>query len=105
MSHDTGLSQNDLEKILSVFALHPQVSSVKIFGSRALGTYRNGSDIDLAICGESINFNLMLQISAALDDLNPPYSFDLVHLQELTNVDLKNHIEKFGTELLPLPKK
>ena len=44
-----GLSDATIEKIRSVFARHPQVEKAVLYGSRAKGTFRNGSYIDLSL--------------------------------------------------------
>ena len=72
-----GLTENTIEQISSVFIKHHEIEQVIIYGSRAKGNYKTGSDIDLTICSTEVNQRLLLQIMTELDDLLLPYSIDL----------------------------
>lgn len=94
-----GLPPATLDKLRSVFARHPAVESVVLYGSRAKGNYRPGSDIDLAIRGQQIPFAEFLKIEDEIDDLLLPYTVDLSLYGELTNADLIAHIDRVGVEV------
>ena len=49
LSVKSGLTTSTIKKIHSVFEKHSGIKTVCLFGSRAKGTYRTGSDIDLVI--------------------------------------------------------
>ncbi|MBX9636916.1 MAG: nucleotidyltransferase domain-containing protein [Nitrosomonas sp.] len=72
-----GLSPVTLEKLNTVFAQHGAIDSVLIYGSRAKGNFRAGSDIDLTIKGDEIPFTEFMQIEDQIDDLMLPYTVDL----------------------------
>lgn len=72
-----GLSLTTLNKLNSIFAQHPAIDSVLIYGSRAKGNYRPGSDIDLTIKGNEISFIEFMNIEDQIDDLMLPYTADL----------------------------
>jgi len=91
-----GLPENTINKINSVFANHPQIKRVILYGSRARGNYRNGSDIDLTIAGESLTHSQQLRLENALDDLLLPYKIDLSLMHEIQNVELLDHIRRVG---------
>lgn len=63
-----GLNKDIIKRINCVFADYPTIEKAIIFGSRAKGTYRNGSDIDLTLFG-NINHDCLTRISTKLDDL------------------------------------
>lgn len=89
-----GLDDSLLSRLKSLFANYPEIEKVILFGSRAKGTFRNGSDIDLAIVATSaINFG---KLGDDIDQLNSPYLFDLVNYQTIQNPDLVAHIADFG---------
>ncbi|MCP4168696.1 MAG: nucleotidyltransferase domain-containing protein [Chloroflexi bacterium] len=44
-----GLKEKTIAQIHSVLAHHPQVQKAILYGSRAKGNYKTGSDIDLSI--------------------------------------------------------
>ena len=62
-----GLSDTVITDICSVFRSFPNIDKVLIFGSRAKGTYSEGSDIDLAAVGENITFNQLDRKSTRLN--------------------------------------
>lgn len=94
-----GLSSATLSKLCSVFQKHSVIESVLIYGSRAKGNYRGGSDIDLTIKGEVIPFYELMQIEDELDDLYLPYQVDLSQYRQLSNIDLVEHIDRVGMSL------
>jgi uncharacterized protein len=91
-----GLKEGTIEKINSVFAQFPEVEKVILYGSRAKGNYRNGSDIDLTLIGEGLNLDVLNKIDMKIDDLLLPYSFDNSIYRQINNPDLVEHIERVG---------
>ena len=94
-----GLPPATLDKLNSVFAQHSAIASVLIYGSRAKGNYRPGSDIDLTIKGGEISFPEFMQIENQIDDLMLPYTVDLSQYQKLDNAELIAHIDRVGVEI------
>ena len=91
-----GLNDKTIEKISGVFRKYPQIHKAILFGSRALGNYKNGSDIDLTFIGEGLSLTILNKISNDLDDLLLPYSFDLSIFNDLTNKDFIDQINRVG---------
>ena len=58
-----GLSDTVITDICGVFRRYPNIEKVLIFGSRAKGTYSEGSDIDLAAVGDGLTFNQLMDIN------------------------------------------
>ena len=94
--NNTGLSGKCVAQINYVFATHDKVEQVLLYGSRALGTYKAGSDIDLTLLGNELSTRDLLSILVELDDLLLPYKFDVSIYSQLTHKELINHIEKAG---------
>jgi uncharacterized protein len=94
-----GILAEDIERIMSVFSAFPEVKQVILFGSRAMGTYKPGSDIDLAIEGNALTFSDMLDISARLEQLGLLYRFDLQNLAAIRDPDVLAHIHRVGKVL------
>ncbi|WP_395044583.1 nucleotidyltransferase domain-containing protein [Flavobacterium sp.] len=88
-----GLNQKTINKINSVFELHSQIEEVLIYGSRAKGNYREGSDIDITLIGKNIELS---KINENIDDLNTPYLFDISIFDKLDSKDLIEHINRVG---------
>lgn len=78
------------------FAQYSSISKVVLYGSRAKGNYKNGSDIDLTIIDQGLSFSELLQIENKLDDLLLPYKIDLSLKRQISNPDLIEHIEHVG---------
>ena len=98
MSDDSlfGLKRETIKVIQSVFSKYSQIQSVLVYGSRAKGNFKPGSDIDLTIIGQNIDLSLKLQIENEIDDLMLPYKVDLSILSEIENPDLVDHIQRVG---------
>lgn|SRR5574344_713054 len=94
--NEFGLSENIINIILEYFRTIPNIESVRVYGSRALGTYRKGSDIDFAIFGKNIDDNLITKIKYEIDELKTPYMFDITDYNSIGNPKLKEHIDKQG---------
>ena len=93
-----GLKSAVIEQLKHVFAGHPEIEQVILYGSRAKGTHRNGSDIDLCMRGGSLTLPLQAKIEGELDDLLLPYKIDLSVFHQLDNADLIDHINRVGVE-------
>jgi predicted nucleotidyltransferase len=94
-----GLSPKELENLKNVFKKFDDIKEVILFGSRALGTHKTASDIDLAIKG-NVDINTLSKLKYTLEeDTNLPYFFDVVIYDNLDNSELKKHIDEFGVFL------
>ena len=93
---DTGISASIWLEINEVLEKFPKIRKAVLYGSRAIGNYSEGSDIDIAIFGSDLEFNDQLDISIALEDLDFPYSFDIIRYDKIKNNDLKAHIDRKG---------
>jgi predicted nucleotidyltransferase len=91
-----GLEQDDIDQINRIFTLYPNIEKVILYGSRAKGNFRPGSDIDLAMEGENLNLSEQMEIEDKLDDLLLPYKIDLSIKQHIRNKDLIGHIDRVG---------
>jgi predicted nucleotidyltransferase len=95
MAMKFGLNDTILQKILNVFESFPEIREAIVYGSRAIGNYKEGSDIDMTLKGE-LSFNHLVQIEKALDELMLPYTFDLSIFNKLSNEELVEHIDRKG---------
>ena len=91
------LSAQTLQKIRDVFMRYPQVEEAVLYGSRARGDYKNGSDIDLMLRGDSeLTHTLPSRIANDLDDQLLPYTIDLSIFKNINNLDMVEQIQRFG---------
>ena len=94
-----GLTKEASDWIVQLLKCYPEVKRVIIFGSRAKGNFREGSDIDLALIGPTITPQLRQEILIAYDNLDLPWKLDLVLYDLLQEPALKEHIDRWGVEL------
>jgi uncharacterized protein len=92
-----GLSEGTVAEIRACLQRFPQLGWVKLYGSRAMGRHRRGSDIDLAFSSPE---DCSAALLAALNALPTPYQFDVTHWESLHHAPLRAHIERVG---VPFP--
>jgi predicted nucleotidyltransferase len=91
-----GLKQNQINAINSIFKEYNTIERVIIYGSRAKGTYKPGSDIDLVIEGNDLTFSELMSVENKLDDLLLPYKIDLSQKNSISSEELLGHIQRVG---------
>ncbi|QOR73825.1 nucleotidyltransferase domain-containing protein [Cruoricaptor ignavus] len=94
-----GLKDTTLEVLYSEFEKIPEIEKVVIYGSRAMGNYREGSDIDITLFGENVTNNTASALWGRFDDSSLPYLFDISVFHLLQSDSLKDHIERRGQVL------
>ncbi|MBI3541539.1 MAG: nucleotidyltransferase domain-containing protein [Deltaproteobacteria bacterium] len=96
---NSGILPEHLKKILGILRAYPQIQEVILFGSRAKGNYREGSDIDLALKGKNLDSRLLTLIGIDYDALYLPWKLDVILYDQIENADLKDHIDRVGVNL------
>ena len=97
INRDFGISEKIWNLLLEVISVVNEVEKAAIFGSRAIGSYSKGSDIDIAIYGDNADEKVALDICGILNERIPsPYFFDVVSMSNLKNSNLREHIERVG---------
>ena len=97
-----GLNKVDCQYIKKALSHYPEIEQAIIFGSRAKGNYKPGSDIDIALKGKKITDNTVYQLKDELEEQLPlPYFFDLIIYHKITNLELEQHIDRVGKEIYP----
>lgn len=90
-----GLMERDIYYINKVLAKFIEVDKALIFGSRAMGNYKKGSDVDIALIGDNISNNILMKIEDQLNEVYPiPYFFDILIYKDINNEKLKEHIDE-----------
>ena len=94
------MTERDTEVIIETLATFEEIEEAVIFGSRAMGHAKRGSDVDLALKGKRLDRTTVTHVKFVLDEELPlPYFFDVVHYDSLTNTALKAHIDDKGKVL------
>lgn len=94
-----GIPQLACDRIILVLRDYPEIVGGTIFGSRAKGNYRPGSDIDLCLEAPGLSMRRRLELENRLDDLLLPWRIDLVVRHEIDNPALLEHIGRAGRNL------
>ena len=92
-----GIPEQTVTMILESIADINKIKKAAVFGSRAIGNYKNGSDIDLVIYGSGITNDVVNKLSILLNEELPlPYYFDIVHYESISTPALKEHIDEYA---------
>ena len=94
-----GLSQENITKIINCIATPSNVEEAILFGSRAKGNYKEGSDIDICIKGEKLTLKDIYTIQDAYDETYLLYKLDIVIYHKITEPALVEHIERTGIKI------
>ena len=97
MKNRFGLLEMDMDAIIQTLSKQPKVESAYIFGSRAKGNFKNGSDVDIALKGSDLDFDTVSHISYWLnEETTMPYQFDIVNYHSIREPALLEHIDRVG---------
>ena len=96
MIKESGLSNDILAMLKMTFKKYASIDQVKLYGSRAKGTFNERSDIDLVAYGKDLDRFIVNQVLLDLDDSNIPYMVDFQDFHDLKNCQLIEHIERVG---------
>jgi predicted nucleotidyltransferase len=92
-----GLANHDMKTIVESISQFDEIDKAILFGSRAKGNYKRGSDIDIAIYGENVNMDVISSLRSLLEDQSHmPYLFDVIDGTHLDHKELEEHIEQVG---------
>jgi predicted nucleotidyltransferase len=92
---DIGLTPREIDLIRAVFRRFPAIREVALYGSRAKGTYKPESDIDLALIGVEDNIQAEA-VADELDELPLPYRFDVKAYSSIQYEPLREHVARVG---------
>jgi predicted nucleotidyltransferase len=95
-----GIENSSSSRIVQVFAPLPRKAELILFGSRAKGTYREGSDIDICLKGSGLKIEDRFPYLEKYEDLNLPWKLDVILYEMIQEPALKEHIDRVGI-LLP----
>lgn len=97
MNNNFGISSKSYQLILSALKQTESVEEAILFGSRAMGNHKHGSDIDIAIKGKNIKIKDTLKLHNLLNQELPiPYFIDIVNYESIDIETLRNHIDNKG---------
>ena len=90
-----GIPGPQQQRLLDVLIHQADVDAIWLFGSRAMGRERPGSDIDLCVDAARLTHLDRLRLMADIDELLLPWTVDLALRHELSP-DLLSHVQRVG---------
>ena len=94
-----GLSGKELDAIILILRKFSGIQEAILFGSRAMGTFKPGSDVDIALKGQ-VTLQEVARVKALLEEESPmPYLFDIVDYHTIETPAFKEHIDKHGKSI------
>lgn len=93
-----GLDDVTIQRIIDKLDFVNDSGNIILFGSRAKGNFKNGSDIDIAIKSKDLDFHKLMRIKSKLEELDLPYKIDLIDYNTIENEELRNHIDRVGIQ-------
>lgn len=91
-----GLKDSELTNLKALFAKNDRLERVILYGSRAKGTYKPFSDVDITLVGRELTHSDLNRMILDIDDLLLPYMFDISIFHTLKSSDLIDHINRRG---------
>lgn len=99
-----GILESDISEITSILIKNQNIHKIVLFGSRAKGTYKDGSDVDIALKGANLKLDDIIDASLEIDKLFLPYKFDFVLYDRIKEKTLIEHIDRVGIVLYEMIK-
>ena len=94
-----GLKDEHRTAIVNLLRSNERVERAVLFGSRAMETFARGSDVDIALFGESLTTADLARLAAAMEGLTVPQRVDLLLYDGIEDATLRKHIRRDGVEL------
>ena len=100
MKNNIGIYNDSFKLIINSIQKISEIEKAIIFGSRAIGNYKKGSDVDIALIDSNVTFEIVSSLRVKLNEELPiPYNIDIVNYNTITNKDLIEHINQHGKEI------
>jgi uncharacterized protein len=94
-----GIKNKSYSFIISTLKANPNIDEAILFGSRAKGNFKTGSDVDIALKGEEISMSDINELLNRFDEINMAYTIDLVIYKNIQDPLLLEHINRVGIEI------
>lgn len=94
-----GLPDDVLPRLLTILSRNIKVRQVTLYGSRAKGNWRHGSDIDLCLDGDALSLQELDDLESSVDDFLLPWKVDITVRQQIHNPELIAHIDRVGVKV------
>ena len=89
-----GVRESFWESLGAIFARHPEIEAAVLFSSRARGTHRYGSDIDVCLLGPEVTWDTRVRVLSEYWDDMWPWRLDLKHWETATSPRFREEIRR-----------
>ncbi len=97
MNNTFGITDKSYTQLIEQLRQQAEIEEVKIFGSWAMGNYKDGSDIDLCIYGENVTQQHLFKLKYNIEENTYiPYLIDLVLFDSIKSDELIIHLKQYG---------
>ncbi|MDE0048148.1 MAG: nucleotidyltransferase domain-containing protein [Rhodospirillales bacterium] len=93
-----GLKERHRTAVIDIIAANARVERAVLFGSRATGSFRPASDVDVALFGDRLSTSDQFDLAAAIEELTIPQRVNLLLYGTVDSIALREHIETEGIE-------
>lgn len=94
------MSDTAIKSLCVFFEKYGGIQEAVLYGSRAMGNYRSGSDIDITLkTDDSFALSDLWNLKSELEESSLPYLFDVSIFGRLNNANLIDHINRVGKVL------
>ncbi len=93
---DFGLTEAQIGEVRAILGRQTRVEVAWVYGSRAKGNFTPYSDLDLALEGNEIDFQILGRLLLDFDDSRLPVRVDMQRLAAIKSAELLGHIERVG---------
>lgn len=91
-----GMEEEELQLMRSIFSMTPHLEKVVLYGSRAKGTNKPFSDVDITLVGDQLTQDDLTDVMYRLSESSLPYFCDVSLFSHLNNPALIDHIQRRG---------
>lgn len=91
-----GLDDEEMKMMHDIFAQTVNIDKVILYGSRAKGTYKPFSDVDITLVGDQLTEEDLTDVMFRLEESSLPYFCDVSLFKNLSSPDLISHILRMG---------
>lgn len=94
-----GIKDKYLDELHDIFSQISGINRVVLYGSRARGDFKAGSDLDICLFGASISNSDVSLLLSKLYYSNIPYFFDVAVWDRIKNKAFADNIRRDGVEI------
>lgn len=93
------MDDSELQLMRDIFAQTPALEKVVLYGSRAKGTHKPFSDVDITLLGDRLTDEDLTDVMFRLSESSLPYFCDVSLFRNLNDPALTDHIQRRGKEI------